>query len=76
MPDTSSLKEARDAQLDALKEAFEKYIDDEIARQENMVTLLEGILEGHNTPTSVNKTVIDEITVLSELELSKYLAGQ
>lgn len=76
MPSTSSLKEARDAQLDSLKEAFESYIEAEISRQEGIVSLLEGILEGRNTPTAVNKTVIDEITAVSELELSKYLAGQ
>lgn len=75
LADTSKNKELRDARLDALKEAFDEYIDKEIERQENVVDLLEKILEGHNTPTSSSKTVIDDISILAEREFSKFLTG-
>jgi len=75
MADTAKLKEVRDAQLDALLEAFTDYIDKQIKRKENDVELLENILKGHNTPTAVSASVIDTVTVLAERDLSKFLAG-
>jgi hypothetical protein len=73
--DTKSLKTVRDARIDELKAAFTSYVDKEIARQEKVVELLEQILEAHGTSTAATKTVIDEISVLAETKLSKFLTG-
>lgn len=75
MADTAKRKELRDAKLDELLDAFNTYIDKEIDRQEAVADLLERILEGHNTPTALSKTVIDDISVLAEREFNNFLTG-
>lgn len=68
-------KAERDTQLDQLKLAFDEWVDRRIERYEKEADFLRRILEERGATDRVQNDVINELTVIAETDLNRFLTG-
>lgn len=68
-------KEERNAQLDALKEAFKEHKDKKLDRLYKQRDFMNSILEKRGVSHRVQDDVINKLTAVSETDLDRFLTG-
>ena len=71
----ATLKEVRDAKLDALKEAFEAHKTNKLNRLYKQRNFMKNILEKRGVSQRIQDDVLNRLGVVAETDLDRFLTG-